>query len=158
MPSSLSFFFFQIIWCPYQGGADDGLMAVREGMHLFARDTWLHAPQIVSRLVVSRVARQFGSHQVVLPPEPAMSHSYRGWGEAIFGHSHPYQPEIDDWHGGGKTPVFGTDEEASCDYERHWREVTRRYILPESYSGGSSYSVRNCAEAMEALMSLRVII
>ena len=127
-------------------------------MHLFARDIWLHAPQIVSRLVVSRVACQFGSHQVVLPPEPVMSHSYRGWGEAIFSHSHPHQAEIDDWDGGGKTPAFGTDEGASGDYERHWRDATCRYILPESYSGGSSYSIRNWAEAMETLMSLRVII
>ncbi|RWR98076.1 serine/threonine-protein phosphatase 7 long form [Cinnamomum micranthum f. kanehirae] len=145
----------EIIWRPYQSGPDDELMAVREGKHLFATDIWLHAPQIVSRLVVSRVARQFGSHQVVLPPEPVMGHSYRGWGEAIFGHSHPHQPEIDDWDRGGQTPTFGTDEEASGNYERYWKEATCRFILPESYSGGSSYSVRNCAEAIEAMMSLR---
>ncbi|RWR98086.1 serine/threonine-protein phosphatase 7 long form [Cinnamomum micranthum f. kanehirae] len=133
----------------------DREMAVREGMHLFARDIWLHAPQIVSRLVVSRVARQFGSHQVVLLPEPVMSHSYRGWGEAIFGHSHPRQPEIDDWDRGGQTPTFGTDEEASGNYERYWKEATCRYILPESYSDGSSYFIRNCSGAIEAMMSLR---
>ncbi|RWR85120.1 hypothetical protein CKAN_01396800 [Cinnamomum micranthum f. kanehirae] len=37
----------------------------------------------------------------------------------------------------------------------HWRHTMRRYILPESYSGRSSYFVRNCAEAMETLMSFR---
>ena len=131
---------------------------MREGAHLFARDIWLHAPQIVARLIVSRVARQFGGHQVVLAPEAVMSHSYRGWAEAIFGHSHPHQPEIDDWDRGGQVPAFGADEEASGDYKRRWKDVTHRYILPGSYSGGSSYSIRNCAEAMETLMSLRVII
>ncbi|KAJ8630279.1 hypothetical protein MRB53_023602 [Persea americana] len=49
-------------------------------------------------------------------------------------------------------------EGASGDYERRWRDATCRYILPESYSGGSSYSIRNWAEAMETLMSLWVII
>ena len=133
-------FFFQITWCPYQGGPDDELVAVREGAHLFARDIWLHAPQIVVRLIVSRVARQFGSHQTVLPPEAVMSHSYRGWAEAIFGHSHPHQPEIDDWDKGGQMPTFSAEEEASTDYEHRWKGITHRYILPESYFGGSSYS------------------
>lgn len=131
---------------------------MQEGRHLFERDIWLHAPQIAVRLVVSRVARQLGHHQVVLTPEAAMSYSYRGWSERKFSHSHPYQLEIDDWNRGGKASTFGADAEASDDHERRWRDATCRCILPESYSGRPSYSARNCTEAIETLMSFRVIV
>ena len=148
----------QVIWQPYRGGPDDEMAVVQEGRTLFERDIWLHAPQVAVRLVVSRVARQLGHHQVVPAEKPIMHRSYPGWGLKAFKRRHPCRKEIKNWRRKGRKATFGVDASAWSDYEVYWRTALHRYILPESYSCGASYSISNCAEAAEASSLARVSI
>ena len=148
----------QVIWQPYRGGPDDEMAVVQEGRTLFERDIWLHAPQVAVRLVVSRVARQLGHHQVVPAEKSIMHRSYPGWGLKAFKRRHPCRKEIKNWRRKGRKATFGVDASAWSDYEVYWRTALHRYILPESYSCGASYSISNCAEAAEASSLARVSI
>lgn len=147
-----------MIWQPYQGGPDDEMAVVQEGRALFERDIWLHAPQVAARLVVSRVARQLGRHQVVPPEKSVIHRPYPGWGLKTFKRRHPCRREIKNWRSKGWKAIFGADASAWSDYEAYWKTALHRYILPESYSCGASYSISNCAEAAEVSSSLRVTV
>ena len=83
----------QVICRPYPGGLDDEVAVVQEGHTVFERDIWLHAPQVAVRLVVSRVARQLGHHQVVPAEKSIMHRSYPGWGLKAFKRRHPCRKE-----------------------------------------------------------------
>ena len=102
------------------------MVVVQEGRALFERDIWLHAPQVAARLVVSRVARQLGCHQVVPPEKAVMGRSYPGWGLKTFGRCHPCRGEIRNWRTKGKKAIFGTDASAWSDYEAYWKTALHR--------------------------------
>ncbi|XXG42038.1 hypothetical protein AAC387_Pa01g2389 [Persea americana] len=102
---------------PYRGGLDDEVVVVQEGRTLFERDIRLHAPQVAVRLVVSRVARQLGHHQVVPAEKSVMHRSYPGWGLKAFKCRHPCRKEIKNWRRKGRKATFGVDASAWSDYE-----------------------------------------
>eukprot|EP00268_Persea_americana_P018274 TRINITY_DN1906_c0_g1_i1.p1 TRINITY_DN1906_c0_g1~~TRINITY_DN1906_c0_g1_i1.p1 ORF type:complete len:759 (+),score=112.96 TRINITY_DN1906_c0_g1_i1:187-2463(+) len=139
----------EILWRPYDQITEASPAIVREAIHLFNKDIWLHAPRIAARLVMSRATRQFQDHAVVPPPsDDPLTYMYKGWSQRTFKSSHPCAEEIEDWNEGGQ---LAGRHVSALPYDTWWLTTPHRQFLPREYRGGSYFTIKNRFEELEQL-------